>query len=283
MTEPVLQTLAEEVRAHDRDRFQCALFAPPATRDALFALYEFNFEIARIREVTREPLLGRMRLQWWRDALDEIYSDVTPRRHVVVQPLAHAIHDHTLTRAYFDRLLDARERDMEDEPPPSPAALETYAEASAGNLVLLALEILDVRDPAAINAGRAVGTAFALAGLLAAIPFHARMKRLYLPQETIALHQIDLQRSLFELKPSPALADAVKDMAMLAQTSLERGRALHRYVPRKAVPALLPAVLVSRRLSVLRRLNYNVFDPRWTISDPRQSWRLAWAAMRGRY
>ena len=57
------------VRAADRDRFLATLFAPRERREALFALYAFNLEIARVREVVREPVAGEIRLQWWSDVL----------------------------------------------------------------------------------------------------------------------------------------------------------------------------------------------------------------------
>ena len=68
-------TLAATLRQHDRDRYLTTLFAPSDRRGALIALYSFNFEVAKTREVVREPLLGRIRLQWWRDAIDEIYCN----------------------------------------------------------------------------------------------------------------------------------------------------------------------------------------------------------------
>src|SRR5579862_1420843 len=98
--------LAVDLQRNDRDRFQTALFAPGERRDALFALYAFNFEVARIREVTREPMIGRIRLQWWRDAIAEIYAGATPRRHDIAEALAGSIRDHRLSRARFDALLD---------------------------------------------------------------------------------------------------------------------------------------------------------------------------------
>jgi NADH dehydrogenase [ubiquinone] 1 alpha subcomplex assembly factor 6 len=137
-------SLAAGLRHHDRDRYQTALFAPAERRDALFALYAFNYEIARIRESVREPMLGLIRLQWWRDALDEIYSGTPPRRHEVVTPLAHAIAAHNLSKAHFAALLDARAQDMEELPPDSLSALESYAAATSGSLILLALEVLGV-------------------------------------------------------------------------------------------------------------------------------------------
>jgi phytoene synthase len=61
-----LSAVAELVRRHDRDRYMTALFAPAARREALFALYAFNYEIARVREAVTQPTLGQIRLQWWR-------------------------------------------------------------------------------------------------------------------------------------------------------------------------------------------------------------------------
>ena len=57
------------VREADRDRYLATLFAPAEHRDALFALYAFNVEIARVRDLAREPMPGEIRLQWWREAL----------------------------------------------------------------------------------------------------------------------------------------------------------------------------------------------------------------------
>ena len=60
---------AELVRGADRDRFLASLFAPAEHRGALFALYAFNIEVARVREAAREALPGEIRLQWWSDVL----------------------------------------------------------------------------------------------------------------------------------------------------------------------------------------------------------------------
>src|SRR3546814_269270 len=65
-----LSPCAAELRRHDPDRFLTGLFAPGERREALFALYTFNLEVARSREMVREPMLGRMRLQWWRETID---------------------------------------------------------------------------------------------------------------------------------------------------------------------------------------------------------------------
>ena len=60
--------------AADYDRYLSALFAPACRREALFALIAFNHEIARIPEAVSEPMLGRIRLQWWREVLEAVYA-----------------------------------------------------------------------------------------------------------------------------------------------------------------------------------------------------------------
>src|SRR6266436_4203876 len=82
-----LSPVAALVRRHDRDRFQTVLFAPAARREALFALYAFNYEIARVRERVTEPTLGRIRLEWWRETIVVAFEGGSVRRHIVVEPL----------------------------------------------------------------------------------------------------------------------------------------------------------------------------------------------------
>ena len=133
-----LSSCGHQVRRHDHDRYLTSLFAPADRREALFAIAAFNLEVAKTREVVSEPMLGRIRLQWWRESIDGIY-DGRVRRHEVVEPLAHAVDHYDLTRGHFDRVIDARDFDLEDRAPVDLAELESYAEATAAPLMWLAL------------------------------------------------------------------------------------------------------------------------------------------------
>ena len=275
-------TLAATLRQHDRDRYLTTLFAPSGRREALIALYSFNFEVAKTREVVREPLLGRIRLQWWREAIDEIYCGRPVRHHEVVQPLAEAIRRHDLTRYHFDRLIEAREADLEEAPPRDLAALEAYAQDTSSGLIWLALESLGIRDAASVEAGRRIGIAWALVGLIRAVPVHARTKRAMLPVDLAAEAELD-ERDFFELRPSPALAAITRRIAEAAREHLAAARAARRDVPRNAVPALLPGRLAQVHLHRLAAVRYEPFSPALAVPDGLASWRLALAAMMGRY
>ena len=88
-----LSPVAALVRRHDRDRFQTVLFAPAAHREALFALYAFNYEIARVRESVTQPMLGQIRLQWWRENIAAAFEGSAIRHHPVAEALTAAIRD----------------------------------------------------------------------------------------------------------------------------------------------------------------------------------------------
>jgi phytoene synthase len=277
-----LSPVAALVQRYDRDRFQTVLFAPTARREALFALYAFNCEIARVRERVTEPILGRIRLEWWRETIAAAYEGGPVRRHIVVEPLTAAIREHALTREHFDRLIDARERDLDDGAPESLAALEGYAEAASARLVHLALEILGVDDNASCQAGRHVGIAYALAGLLRAMPYQARAGRHLVPVDIAVRNELAAD-DYGALRTAAALRGAAAEIAAAASRHLALARTLRPPIGRAALPALLPAIVAARSLRRLERAGYDPFDPRLAASDPLQSWRLAAAALFNRF
>jgi phytoene synthase len=259
----VMSTLsfcADQARRLDRDRFLCALFAPEERREALFALLAFNAEVARVRESVSEPLLGSVRLQWWRETIAAIYGGVPPA-HMVATELAGAIRTYGLSRDYFERLLDAREFDLTDAVPEDLPALLAYAEATSAGLNMLFLEVLETGEgsrAAAEEAGRDVGIAWALAGLLRAVPFHAKAGRLYLPKSLLNREGVT-KSDVFAGRAPSGLAAVVHEIVDVGRRHLARARGRERSAPGWARPALLPGVLASSYLSGIERVGYNPF------------------------
>src|SRR3954451_11002020 len=123
---PALSEVASLARRHDPDRFLCALFAPPAQREPLFALLAYNHELARAREAARTPLLALMRLQWWHEVVEDAAAGKPPRRHEVAAPLQAAIAAGLLDPAALLALADAREAEAEEAGIATEAALGAY-------------------------------------------------------------------------------------------------------------------------------------------------------------
>ena len=276
-----LSYCAEQVRRYDHGRFMTALFAPAPRREDLWALYAFNLEIAKIRETVTEPMLGRIRLQWWRETLDG-FERGEVREHAVAAPLAETVRRHRLSAAQFAPLLEGREHDVEPEPPADLAALEDYAAATSATLVELALAVLEGAHPGARAAARHVGIAHGLAGLLLAVPFRAAHGRVDLPQDLLDEAGLHADR-VKESRGDARLARILRVIALRATHHLGEARHHRRQISRQALPALLPAILAERALKRLAAVGYDPFAAALGRPDGGLNLRLAWAAWRGRY
>lgn len=275
---PAAPSLAAFVRQYDRDRFAIAMLAPEHRRENLFALYAFNYELAKVRESVREPMMGRVRLQWWRDTLAEIAAGQPPRRHEVAEPLARIIRAHHLSQSTLTRMIDAREQDLMPDPPTTFTQLEDYVEATGGGLNSLALQALAVKDSkgAAQIAARHVGVGYALAGILRATAFNARFGLSHIPTE------LDPDRHALGGKTTPALCDAVATIAEAAHARFAKARSLSDDIAEAAMPVLLPVLVAERWLGQIERSGYDLFAPRILRPDPWRGLRLLLAARRGR-
>ncbi len=267
---------ASQVRAFDSDRFVTALFAPASRRTDLIALYAFNLELARSREMVSERTLGQIRLQWWRDAIAECYEG-RARRHQVVQPLAAAIERHGLSRDLFDRIIDAREADFDPSPPDNIESFIAYANNSSGTLNRLALTILGVEEENAQQVAAAVGTAWVLAGTARGLRHLLMTGRRPLPGELMAKHGLTHAR-LEGLKPEKQVRAVVEELSSIALKVIEK----RVKATSKAVPVMLQSMLIRAYLKRLAASGYNPFDERNLRPLPYRTWRLILAAMTGR-
>jgi NADH dehydrogenase [ubiquinone] 1 alpha subcomplex assembly factor 6 len=273
--------LAERARKLDPDRYLAALFAPAESRPHFFALILFNYEIARVREVVTQPILGQIRLQWWRDAVEQIYAGKRPA-HDVARALAGAVEAAGLDRGRLEAMIDAREADLAESPPARIEELLDYAQESSGSLVELMLQVLGAGAPVSEEAGRAVGAAYSLVGLVRAIPFHAGARRAYIPLSVLAEHGLAAE-DLFGKEPPDALPAMVAEIAGVARLHLTEARELSAAIPRRAAPALLGASVAEIYLRRLERAGYNVFHSLVAERPPGLVWRIAAKAWTGRW
>jgi len=264
------------LQKHDADRYLTVLFAPAERREALFAVYAFNLEIARVREAVREPMMGMIRLQWWRDALAEIGQGKI-RAHEVVRPLAQAIADHQLDLVLFERLIAARERDLDLEPPADLPSLVDYARNSAGLLTQLALDVLGKPAVEVREAGQAAGIALSLTGLLRSVAFHAAQRRIYLPADLMRDAGIT-PGQLIERGSQQALRPVIEAVAGEAARWSQKARKASG-VTRPYLPAFLPLTLADLYRRRLIAAGFDPFDPRVQQAPPWRVWSLAlhWA------
>ncbi len=153
-----VKACAALVHRADPDRFMAVMAAPVAVRPKLFPLYALNVEVARAPWVTQETMIAEMRLQWWRDALQEIAEGKAVRRHEVVTPLSQVLSPDLA--ATLDEYVAVRRWDIYRDPFEDEAHFDTYINHSAGSLMVAAAQVLGEADEAVLrDFGYGVGVA----------------------------------------------------------------------------------------------------------------------------
>jgi phytoene synthase len=227
--------LAKAARAADPDRYFASLFAPARARPYLHALYAFNHEVAHVAESVREPMLGAIRLEWWRETAEGAAKG-NPRPHEVARGLAALFTETGLKRTDFEAMIAAREFDSSNEHFADFAALENYLDATGGAVMRLAAELLG-GDP---KATRDAALAYGLTGLLRSLPFHNRRHKLYLPLELLDQEGLTPDE-FFVLEHDPRIENVVQ---RTKRRAWDHFLAARRVKPRAALAAILPAALV---------------------------------------
>ena len=246
-----LSYCATQVRDFDNDRFLATLFADEAVREDLFALYAFNLELSKIRETVSEPMIGRMRLQFWRDAMPGIAVG-NPPKHAVAAPLAVLAERGRLPAQAMTTLIDAREIDLDEIPPADLSAIEDYAAQTSSTLMAAALHILG-HDPAEHDALlRSAGIATALVGLVRAIPFMASSGRVTLPADLCRKAGLDPAMP-HQWPQNPDVSAITMPLLRAAADHLKAARTKSGTLPRSALPALLPMSLAAVYLRGLEK------------------------------
>jgi len=269
------------VRRGDKDRFLASLFAPEEDRKHLFALYAFNLEVARIRDVVSDALPGEMRLQWWRDTLTGCgHGEIG--RHPVAAALIETIDTCDLSCHPFLDLIEARTFDIYDDPMPSVGDLEAYARATASQPMAVATEILGARGcnwtAAMVDHG---GIAYAITGLLRAMPFHAARGQIFLAGDILERNGVR-REDMLGGQETPAVTAALADFRALARRHLDEAGSCIRDICRQAVPAVLPIALVRPYLNHMERSCYRPFAEHCVVPQWRRQWILWSAARRAR-
>jgi phytoene synthase len=250
---------AELVRRHDPDRYFVTLFAPEAHRGTLFTLYAFNHELARAREVAREPGLALIRLQWWREVVEG-----QVKAHEVATPLHAALSEGRLIAPDLLEMIAARERDAEAE-------ITTLAEwrdwllQGPGSLAVATGRVLNA-PAGSLPRLRHLGAGYGASGVLRNAPYAARQGRCLLPTALLAA---------FKITFDDALADPVgPQTAGIRQALAFVGGALLGAPERCGkgwIAAALPAILARRDLASPTKSGPRFLGDRMAVT---------WAAMR---
>lgn len=271
----------------------------------------------------------QLRMAFWRDAIEDICqnksnnnnstttsSSARPAQHSlsglmtshwnspVVRALDRAHTKHNFTHRFLERIVDAREIDLETNQFLTVNELTGYGEETVSSLLYLTLEIFSIRDTAADQCVSAAGVGIALTTALRATPYRlatsggteipipAELLRPGYPYQKLtedymsSMDQTPTENNNGESDSMPFRSvsehdvqlwqDAIREMAQEAVQYLYRARDLQGNIPKSARGVLLPVVPALRYLETLNKANHNVFDSSVMVGAKSDRLKLLW-------
>ena len=266
------------VRQVDRDRYLASLFAPEDKRADLLALYAFNAEITRVRDVVTEPHLGEIRLQWWQDTLDAIYhGDV--QEHPVAIALARAIAAADLPKHAFKNLATAHIFDFYSDPMRSLVDLEGYMGETSSALIQMASLILAGHEGLEnAEVSGLAGVAYGMAEILRTLPKQQKYSQNFIPVELLAARDLK-PAEIWLVENSDAASVLLAEFREKARARLFQAQKMTWTIKPAAMPAFLHVALTAPYLEFAARQGVNLLHQGGELSQWRKQW-ILWKASR---
>uniref|UniRef100_A0A5F8GAR9 NADH dehydrogenase (ubiquinone) complex I, assembly factor 6 n=1 Tax=Monodelphis domestica TaxID=13616 RepID=A0A5F8GAR9_MONDO len=227
----------ELLRKRDYEGYLCCLLLPTEARSSAFALRAFNAELAQVKDSISQKTIGQMRMQFWRKAVEDMYSDNPPHQPVAIE-LWKAVKRHNLTKRWLVKIIDEREKNLDDKAYRNIQELEAYAENTQSSLLYLTLEVLGVRNVHADHAASHIGKAQGIITCLRATPYHSSRRKVFLPMDICMLHGVS-QEDFLRKNQDKNVRDVIYDIASQGHLHLIHARSFQKSVPVKAFPAFL--------------------------------------------
>ena len=263
------------VERDDPHLYATALFAPEPARSSLMVLYAFDCELSRAVRSSKESMIPRMRLQWWRDVVEEAAQGAVAKSHEVASPLHAIIQDHATVGLGDDltALIHAHAQVL--DLPWSPEQEPVWRQNRFQRLVAAACKVLTGTRTEPPEIGPAMADAFALrhAHRMAALGDSVPLPNI-VGSNLAALARGELRDSLRKI---------LIDTAESGLRALHGARCNHPDTDARMIPALLPVLSVERTLSMVQRDPGSVFGQLDDIDRPFDGLKLAWRAARGRW
>jgi len=273
------------VRERDYEAFLISQFWPRELQDHYMALRAFYVELASVQETVSQTMIGKMRIQFWRDTVKSM-SDGRPPQHPVALAVNHAFHKANLPTYHLKRIIDAREAELDTPTHLTIDSLTAHAESTSSTFLYLLLALLNLSSSSTFShAASHLGVAQNIFTLLRALPHHTAQGRMVIPAEITARHGVSQEEVFRKGGDAKAIEDAVFEFATVANdhlaTSLEMFKEsdMGGKIPAVARPVFLSGVPTRLYLERLQEVNFDAFDPRLRVRD----WKLPWRVWRSYY
>ena len=228
-------------RTYQYDRYIAATLAPRAARPDLILLAAFAGEMRRIPWTVSDPTIGMIRLQWWRDNLNQTSGQLSGN------PLADSVNEMIARRQLPAGLLighiDAQELELYADLMEDMEQLRIHYVKREAGLFQLAARILKSEQVASSIDHAAC--AYGIAKSIAEFAFRCKGRQLLIPRDLANTYGIRPETDLTIEDKQRAIPKLLGEMAASANAEYQACLDTLGSIPRKELCILLPVTLTK--------------------------------------
>ena len=263
------------VRKADYENFVCtSLLRPSSLQRPAMAIRALNVELSSIRDQVSKSDIGRMRLQFWRQTLESIYSSVDRQiQNPVARELDLLVRYNDLSKSWFHRLIKSRETTLNDAPFADLEQLEAYLDQSISPTFYLLLELTQKRTLNGDHIGSHLGRAQGLINVVRGIPYNARQRRCFLPLALLVEEKLAQQDLLNGNFGSEACRQVVHRLCNRSHSHLQK---VLQLLPKEKLERsiFLPAIVVHDYLQRIKSVDFDLTSKSLQQRNPWLLWNL---------
>ena len=230
----------------------------------------FNIELAQIDTSTTESHTAHMRIQFWRESLESIFAG-RPPNHPVAISLALCLEKQMLSKSLFHRLIDIREKHLNNKPFMSLDDAETYGEYAVSPIFYLIMEGLNTITENSNLAASYLGKASSLVTLIRSVQYFTQKRIVLLPIELCYKYSLSQEDILHNQHPQKTRY-IYAEMASRASMHIHKLNKLKLNLSKTENLVFLPSISCEIFLDKLYALDYDIFDSKLY----NRQWLLPW-------
>lgn len=161
--------LMQDLRAADADLYLTLLVAPSGVRQRLLPLFALWAQIHRSAQQASEPMIGEIRLAWWREHLPNALSGES-RGHPILQAVTQQPSAFAPILPDIDSVLDAYVEALYAPSVQDLPALQGQLNKTHGKFLRLAVQLAGQADAVAVETAQAVAAAWGASRLYQRLP-----------------------------------------------------------------------------------------------------------------
>ncbi|WP_244464376.1 squalene/phytoene synthase family protein [Candidatus Liberibacter africanus] len=265
----------------DYNHYLACLLSPSTFRISIAFLYHFNADLMRIRDVARNPIMGDIRLQWWKDIFESSHHDIPPKSaSPFAVELLSIIHQYHLPYQCFLDMIEAHLFDSYNDSIFDCKNFEIYAFKTSSHLIRLVAMMLDnEKYSSSLRFIKHAGIAQLIGQLISQLPIHCHRRQLYIPLDILGAVGLDRESFLYA-QDSERISRVIRIFAELGLENLYKAREGLSYISSNIFPAFIPVGITEGILKNAQSNGFKIFSNSHKISQFMHQWRMLYSSIR---